>query len=118
VSNKYTHPWKPAEDAVIREDYANKGAHYCAKLLPERTLAAVYRRATLLGFKRTFVGKPPRNAHNKRRPLEVAATVTGPLPSVEAWLAAGNEIERPGPRPFLRIRLTHHRAANPVRWAA
>lgn len=52
--------WSDTELAVVREHYADKGAAYCASLLPRRQLRQVYAKAYELGLYRGDASAPRR----------------------------------------------------------
>lgn len=53
-------PYRPEEDAVIREHYNRRGVDFCMKLLPGRTRGSIVTRAYRLGACHSF---KPRGEH-------------------------------------------------------
>jgi len=122
MANKYTAGWTPAEDQILRDNYAKLGTKGCASLLPDtRSIGAIYRRASLIGLKRTFVPPPPSGLRAHKRARVHLGVDSRPGQSVSEWLAQGGKIERlsvTAGRQFTRIRPELGRPSMPVRGIA
>jgi len=54
--------WRPAEIGLLREHYPSGGAKGCGRLLPHRSIRAIYERAHQLGLhSRDGRGRKPRH---------------------------------------------------------
>lgn len=56
-------PWTAEEDQLLRDTYPTQGVKACGKLLPHRTLDAIYQAVKRLGVKRI---RPPAKRVRRR----------------------------------------------------